>query len=75
MEIESITPKITKKQTAENLGYSDDSTIKRYRDLLHKPSFQKNKSTKRKKLSSQDGSITVEGGNCGIEDEIFLVKI
>ena len=47
MEIESINPKITKKQIAENLGYSD-STIKRYRDLLNKPSFQKKRVLKGK---------------------------
>ena len=50
-------------QIAQQLGYLD-STIERYRDQIKMPSPYYGKNTERKKMRSQDGFITVRGGNC-----------
>ena len=71
VEIKSNNPKLTQKQIALQLGFLD-STIERYRDQMNMPSTYNGKTTKRKKMSSRDFSVTVKGGNC--ENEIFLVK-
>ena len=69
MEIIYNIPKITEKQMAQQVGFPD-STIRRYRDQINMPSPYNRKSTERKKMNSQDGSITVKRG----KSEIFSGK-
>ena len=61
----SNSPKLTQKQLAPQLGFSN-STIRRYGDQKNMPISYNGQNTKRKKMSSQDRSITVRGGsaNC-----------
>ena len=70
-EFETNSPKLTQKEIAQQLGFSD-STIRRYRDKINMPSAYRRKSTERNKISSQDGPIIVRGGNCETENEIFF---
>ena len=70
MEIQSNIPELTQKQIVQQLCYSD-STVKRYRDQINLAGAYNRNTTKRKKMSSQDGSITVKGQNCEDENEIF----
>ena len=63
----SDNPKLTQKQISLQLCFSC-STFRRYRDQTNMPSPFNRKTTERKKLSSQIGSITVKGGICEIEN-------
>ena len=68
LEIKSNYPKLTQKQEAQQIGYSD-SASEGYRDQINNPSPFKRKTTKRKKMNSQDGSTTIKGEKCETEIE------
>ena len=71
MVIKSKFSKLTQKQIAQQLGFSD-TTIKRYREKINMPCPYRKKT--RKKMSSQDGSVTEEGGNFESLNEFFSGK-
>ena len=56
MEIKSNNPKLTHKQIAKKLGYTD-CTIRSYRDEKNMASPYNKKKTKRKKMSFQEPSM------------------
>ena len=72
-EIKSNHLKLTQKQIAQQLGFSN-STIKIYGDQINMPSPCNKKNTKREKMSWQDGSISVKGGICESENDFFSVN-
>ena len=73
LEIKSNFPKLTQKQTAQQLEYPD-FPIKRHRDQINMPSPDNRKKTQRKKMSSEEGSMIKKGGNCESEDGIVSGK-
>ena len=62
IEIGSEKPNLKQTQIAEQSGYSG-SRIKTYGHQIDMPSHYFRKTTKRKKIVSQDGSISVEAGS------------
>ena len=73
MEIASNFPKETQKQIEQPISFSD-SLNRRYKNQINIPSPYKWQTTKRKKMSSQEVSITVKTGNCESKNEMFFVK-
>ena len=70
MEFKLNNPIITKTQVAQHLGFSD-CTIENYNDQIELPSPNSKKTTERKKMSSPDGSVTLKGGSCENEIEVY----
>ena len=73
IEVKSNFPNLPRKSIAQHLGDSG-STIKEYRGPTKRPSTYIRKTSKRKKMRYQDGSITIKGGNCEIDNEFFSGK-
>ena len=76
MEIKSNDPISTQKQIAQQFGYSDFSS-NRYRGQINMFSLYDRKNTRRKKLTSQEVSITwhnVKTGECETDNNVFSAK-